>query len=96
VESFSIPLTRQPQNRSTILHFSSTSVGAREDDVGLGGPLWSPAVPVHFAPIEERGYLPSPPTGDHQGLPYGSSSLLPTFMALVYANWAPHAHLLNG
>src|SRR6266487_1657724 len=43
---------------------------------------------VHFAPIEEQGHLPSPPTGGHKGLPYGLFGLLRAFMASVDTYWA--------
>ena len=49
-------------NRHQHKKSSSTSVGARVDDVGLGGPLWSPAV------VRLRTSA-HPCTGDHKGPP---------------------------
>jgi hypothetical protein len=44
-------------------------------------------LPVHLAHSKEHGHVPIP-AGDHQGRPYGSSGLLPLFMASVDAYWA--------
>ena len=68
------------------------SVGARVDDVGLGGPLWSPVGGACYPFISltaiNRATLPSPqatikalPTQPNPTRPYGSSGLLPIFMA---------------
>jgi hypothetical protein len=47
-----------------------------EDDVGLGGPSWSPVggacCPFITLTAKNRATLPSP-AGDHEGHPYGSS-----------------------
>ena len=51
------------------------SVGARVDDAGKGGPLWSPAgwgggrVPARFESVEQDA-------GDHKGPPNPSSAAL--------------------
>ena len=45
-------------------------------------------LPVHLAHIKEHGHAPIP-AGDHEGRPYGSSGLLPIFMASVDASWSP-------
>ncbi len=44
---------------------------------------------VHFAHSKLQATLPSP-AGDHQGRPYGSSGLLPLFMAQVDVYCACH------
>ena len=41
-------------------------------------------LPVHLAHSKEQGHAPIP-AGDHEGRPYGSSGLLPLFMASVDA-----------
>src|SRR5207302_9349811 len=56
----------------------STSVGARAADVGLGGPLWSPASCSSGFHVGGTRALPHP-AGDHKGPPNStSSSLAPT------------------
>src|SRR6266516_3982571 len=74
-------------------NYPSPSVGAREDDVGLGGPSWSPVgmgcAARSSRSQQGRGPRSHPPSGDHEGHPYGSSGLLPLFMASVDAYWAP-------
>src|SRR5205085_10427880 len=53
-------------------------VGAREDDVGLGGPLWSPASSSSGFHLGETR-LPPHPAGDPKGPPSpASASLAPT------------------
>ena len=37
-------------------------------------------LPIHRAHSKEQGHAPIP-AGDHEGRPYGSSGLLPVFMA---------------
>src|SRR6266571_7434921 len=54
---------------------ASISVGARAADVGLGGPLWSPASCSFGSPLGKHDHLP-PPTVDHKGPPNSSSTAL--------------------
>jgi hypothetical protein len=57
----------------------NTTVGARVDDVGLGGPLWSPAVGrLTMSTSRCIGRLPLA-TGDHKGTqPIHPIALAPT------------------
>ena len=53
------------------------SVGVRVDEVGLGGPLWSPdVVRLTTMLVDERAA--SPPPGDHKGPPFIHTTLAPT------------------
>ena len=61
--------------------------------VGLYGRPYPRLSRSHFS---NKATLPSPPTGDHKGCPYGSSGLLRVFMASVDAYEGrfigPHTH----
>src|SRR6266571_7258161 len=67
------------------------SVGARVDDVGLGGPLWSPAG-WGGGRVSPRGESGEQDAGDHKGPPFRSPPLSPLRMLmgllLVDAYWA--------
>src|SRR6266446_2582465 len=54
-----IPLRLYTSRPTLAIFVQSNSVGARVDDAGKGGPLWSPASWSLCSPVGERDHTPS-------------------------------------